>query len=118
MLAEVAAEVAVVVPEEGAVTERRDAAAETVTEGGGRPVGDGAAGIRQPAREVDVLEPSGVEGGIEAAEPFPSRAAQRQRRGRRLLDASAGRRLHRGAAAGVAEQRVLQQLQEPRQGPQ
>ncbi len=101
VLGQVALEAAVIDPEEAPVAQARHAAAEGVAEARRWPVEQARAGLPQPVRQVDVLEPGGMEALVEAAGGQERLAAERQRRRRRLLDRRAGRRLGGEAAGGA-----------------
>src|ERR1700674_329415 len=67
MLGQVALEIAVVDPEEPAVAQPWDGAAQGVAKTRLRPVEQQGAGLPQAARQVDVLEPGGMKELVEAA---------------------------------------------------
>src|SRR5579863_330535 len=101
VLGQVALEAAVVDPQEAPVTQAWDAAAKGVAKARRRPVEQARAGLPQAVREVDVLEPGGMEALVEAAGGQERVATERQRRRGRLLDRRAGWRLGGETAGGA-----------------
>src|SRR6187402_497281 len=118
VLVEVAAEIAVVGGEEGAVAERAHRAALAMAEERRREIEQRLPAIGEAATEIDVFEPGGKEALVEAAAPVEDAAPQGERRCRRLLDRTAGGRLGGGPGAGIPEQGVGEERKRRRQAAQ
>ena len=118
MLAQVAHQVAAIDPQEGAVAELGDRRSQAVDEARRGPVAEDEAGGAEPARQVDVLEPGGIEAGVEAADALERRAAEGEGGGGRLRDGGASRRLGGERPRQRQEERLERRLPGPRQAAQ